>query len=107
MILLGSTFSIWVLESLAVWYRYYGGERFLFRVLHRLDKLEDLEKMRREKAEEPRKLQLKGEFWSILPLAIFYAVARGYIFVEAFIGLRDLEGSAFVNVDWSAYIPHV
>ena len=107
MILLGSTIAFWVFESIAVWYRYNGGEKFFYGVLNRLDRLEDIEKLRIEKAANPRKLPLKGEFWSIFPLALIYAIARTYLLVEAFVGLRNLEASAFVNVNWSKYLPHV
>jgi hypothetical protein len=89
------------------WYRHSGGEQIIYQFFHKLKRLEDIEQLRSEKAAEPRKLPLKGEFWSIFPLALIYAVARGYLLVEAFLGLRDLEASAFANVNWSAYIPHV
>ena len=107
MILLGSTFAFWVFENIAVWYRYNGGEIFFYRVLNQLDRLEDIEKLRIEKAANPRKLPLRGEFWSIFPLALIYAIARTYLLVEAFLGLRNLEASAFTNVNWSIYFPHV
>lgn len=107
MIILGSTIAFWMFESIAVWYRYNGGEKFFYRVLNKLDRLEDIETLRVKKAANPRKLPLKGEFWSIFPLALIYAIARTYLLVEAFVGLRDLEASAFVNVNWSAYLPHV
>lgn len=106
MILLGSTIAFWIFESIAVWYRYNGGEKYLFRLLNKLDRLEDIEKLRIEKAANPRKLPLRGEFWSIFPLASIYAIARIYLLVEAFVGLRNLEASAYVNVNWSIYLPH-
>lgn len=106
MILFGSTIAFWIFESVAVWYRYNGGEKYLYRFLNKLDRLEDIEKLRIEKAANPRKLPLKGEFWSIFPLASIYAIARTYLLVEAFVGLRNLEASAYVNVNWSIYLPH-
>lgn len=61
-----------------------------------------------ETAANPRKLPLKGDFWSISPLAMIYAIARTFLFVAAFLGLRDLEASAFTNdVHWSIYLPHI
>lgn len=107
MVLLGSTITFWLFETIAIWYRYNGGERFLYRVLNKLERLEDVEKLRIEKAANPRKLPLRGEFWSIFPLALIYAIARTYLLVEAFLGLRNLEASAFTNVDWSIYLPHI
>ena len=107
MTLLGSTGTFWILESIAVFYRYNGGEKYLYRLLNKLDRLEDIEKLRIEKAANPRQLPLKGEFWSMFPLALIYAIARTYLLVEAFLGLRDLEASAFMNVNWSNYLPHL
>ena len=107
MIILGSTITFWAFESIAIWYRYNGGEKFFYKILNKLDRLEDIEKLRVEKAANPRKLPLKGEFWSIFPLALIYAIARTYLLVEAVLGLRDLEASAFENVYWSIYLPHI
>ena len=106
MILLCSTITFWMFEGIAIWYRR-GGEKFLYKVLNMMDRLEDIEKLRIERAANPRPLPLKVEFWSIFPLAVIYAIARTYLLAEAFGGLRNLEASAFVNVNWSIYIPHV
>jgi hypothetical protein len=57
--------------------------------------------------QEPKQLPLPWEFWSIFPLAITYAAARGYLVVEAFLGSRFLEARAYVNIKWSSYIQHV
>lgn len=107
MILLGSTITFWVFETVAVWYRYNGGEFIIYKILNKLERLEDIENLRIEKAQNARKLPLKGEFWSIFPLALIYATARTYLLVEAFLGLRDLEASAYMNVNWTIYIPHM
>lgn len=107
MTLLGSTGTFWIFESIAVFYRYNGGEKYLYKLLNKLDRLEDIEKLRIEKATNPRQLPLKGEFWSMFPLASIYAIARTYLLVEAFLELRDLEASAFVNVNWSNYLLHL
>jgi hypothetical protein len=55
----------------------------------------------------PIQLPLKGEFWGIFPLALIYAMARGYILVEAFLGLRSLPLSAFLSIQWTNVIPHI
>ena len=102
--ILGSTITFWVIDSIAVWYRYNGGKEIFCRVLNKLDRLEDIEKLRIERAANARNLLLRGEFWSIFPLALIYAFARISLLVEAFVGLRDLEASAFVNVGWSTYL---
>ena len=60
-----------------------------------------------ERAADPRPLLLKVDFWSILPLEVIFAIARTYLLAEAFGGLRNLEASAFMNVNWPIYIPHV
>lgn len=52
---------------------------------------------------EPKDLPLPWEFWTILPLAVLYGVARVYLFVEAFLGLRIVEATALLNVDWASY----
>ena len=72
-----------------MFYKCNGGEKYLYKLLNKLDRLEDIEKLRIEKAANPRQLPLKGEFWSM------------------FLGSRDLEASAFVNVNWSNYRPHL
>ncbi len=60
MIFLGSTAAFWTFESIAIWYRYNGGELLLYRVLNKLDRLEDIYKLQMEKAANPRKLPLKA-----------------------------------------------
>lgn len=57
--------------------------------------------------DEPRELPLPAEFWSILPLAITYGASRAYLVIKAFLGLRELDPSAYMNVKWSAYFPRV
>lgn len=72
--------------------------------------LPHFEKARAERINQPKEptsLPLAWEFWSILPIAILYGVARMYLIVEAFLELRNVDATAFVNVDWSVYIPHI
>ena len=73
----------------------------MYKVLNKLDGLEDAEKIRIKRAANSRPLPLKVEFWSILSLAVIYAIACTHLLAEAFGGLRNLEVSAF------GYIPHV
>lgn len=109
MILLASTGVFWVVETVAVWSRWNGGERMFYRLRGKLDSFAELEKTRSEDAAqaEPRQLPLKSEFWIMFSLALIYGAARSYLLVEAFWGLRSLEASAFVTVNWADFLPHV
>ena len=42
-----------------------------------------------------------------LPMILAYGLARTYILVEGFFGLRSLPVTAFLNVDWTQFFPHV
>lgn len=48
-----------------------------------------------------------AEFWSIFPLAVTYSMARLYLIVEVFVGLRTVDASVYETVNWAEYIPHV
>jgi hypothetical protein len=56
---------------------------------------------------ESNKLPLPWEFATITPLAIIYGVARFYLIAEAFAELRNLPGTAYVNIEWTKFLPHV
>lgn len=108
MFLFGNTVAFWVFETSAAWYRIGRWQRFFCRIFWK-SKLEDVEQARltRESAKVPKVLPLKAEFWSIFPLACTYAAARLYLIVEAFVGLRALEVSAYRTVDWTTFLPHL
>jgi hypothetical protein len=108
MFLFGNTVAFWVFETSAVWYRVGRWQRFFCRIFWK-SKLEDVEKARleREAKRLPKTLPLKAEFWSIFPLACTYAAARLYLVVEVFVGLRALNASAYLTVNWAMYLPHV
>lgn len=38
---------------------------------------------------------------------VFYFLCRGFLVVEAFIGLRSLPGDVFRTPDWTQYLPHL
>ena len=42
-----------------------------------------------------------------VPLALAYSLARGYLIVAVFVGLRSLPVGAFDTVDWLKFIPHI
>lgn len=112
MFLFGTTVLFWVFHTAAEMYRAGRWQRAIFRIVNP-ERLEELEKARtaklqREETWKVTRVQpLPWEFWSIFPLAIAYGIARGYLIVEAFLGLRHLEASAFENVEWANFLPHV
>jgi hypothetical protein len=52
-------------------------------------------------------LPLTWEFATITPMAFIYGLARLYLIAEAFAELRNINASAYVNVEWTNFIPHV
>ncbi|KAI2465000.1 hypothetical protein F4781DRAFT_425097 [Annulohypoxylon bovei var. microspora] len=105
------TAVFWILETIASWTRL---GRWTWIYLRFMDpkKLPEFEKARSERltqqeARDPTELPLPWEFWTILPIAILYGVARLYLLVEAFLELRALDGTAYVNVEWSDFFPHI
>lgn len=47
------------------------------------------------------------EFLAFVPVTLVYSVARLYLMVEVFLGLRALPQGAYISVEWSNFIPHV
>ena len=54
-----------------------------------------------------QELPLRWEFWSMMPVAVLYGIARLYLVIEAFLELRAAPETAFINVNWATYIPHI
>ncbi|MCJ1446973.1 MAG: hypothetical protein MMC23_007481 [Stictis urceolatum] len=108
LIMFGVTAMFWILETMASWVRL-GRWRWLYFRLFDRKRLRSYEERKDEERldRDPASLPLPWEFWSIAPIALLYGVARIYLIVEAFLELRDLEASAFVNVNWAKYIPHI
>ena len=108
MFLFGNTVLFWVCETTSSWYRNGRWQRIFYRAF-KPSRLEDVEKARlaRRDQQVPKVLPLRWEFWSIFPLAVTYGAARGYLIAEVFLELRSLQPNAYVNVSWSAFIPHV
>ena len=110
LILFGVTAAFWILETAASWVRL-GRWKWLYLRIMDSKKLSDFERQRLEKlkdqAREPTTLPLPWEFWSISPIALLYGIARAYLLTEAFLELRSLKVTAFLNVQWSTYVPHI
>lgn len=110
LLLFGITAVFWVLETIASWFRLGRWERLYLRLFAkgRLPEFERRQLRRRQTADTKPKAPLPQpwEFWTITPLAVIYGIARMYLIVEAFLEFRNMPASAFLNVRWSAYIPH-
>lgn len=109
LMLFGVTAIFWLFETMASWKRL---ERWtwLYLRLKEPESLPRFEQARLERLSRPGEatmLPLAWEFWSIPPVAVLYGVARMYLIVEALLELRNMDGTAFVNVNWSVYLPHV
>lgn len=105
------TAAFWALETVASWTRLGRWKRLYLRVVDP-EKLPQFDQDRIEKAghaetRELATLPLAWEFWTIAPIGFIYGIARVYLIVEAFLELRDINASAFLQVEWSAYIPHI
>ncbi|RYP17549.1 hypothetical protein DL765_004438 [Monosporascus sp. GIB2] len=105
------TALFWIFETMASWKRL-GRWTWLYLWVTDRKKLPDFERARAEKlgqeeAREMATLPLPWEFWTIMPIAVLYGFARLYLIVETFLELRNVDGSAFVNVEWSDFLPHI
>lgn len=104
MFLFANTVAFWVCETSAVWWRTGRLQKFFCRLFCE-SKLPDLEGSLRQTrtSGEPKQLPLKFEFRSIFPLTWTYAAVRLYLIVEAFLGLRAMNETAFANVDCMSF----
>jgi hypothetical protein len=121
LILLGTTIAFWILESIAMWYRYGGGQEILINLFtSRTAPVESVASSEPKQActaddntylhetpFEPRELPLSWEFWSIFPIAFIYGTARTYILVETLVGLRSLPWTTYLTVEWAQFFPHI
>lgn len=109
LVLFGVTAVFWIFETMASWKRL---ERWTWLYLRircpaRLPAFEAARDAKLDQPKEPTQLPLPWEFWSIMPVALLYGIARMYLIVEAFLEFRAVDGTAYENVNWSLYIPHI
>lgn len=108
MLLFSVTVAFWILETMASWKRLGRWKLLYLSVFHR-DRIEEF-KLKRAMAEPevkgPSQLPLPWEFWSILPLALVYGMARCYLILEGALELRSAPADVFLTVEWTQFWPH-
>lgn len=55
----------------------------------------------------PETFPLPWECGASVTMWVLYLIARAYVLVEMFVGLRIFPRSAYENVNWSSFFPHV
>lgn len=111
LLLFSITVAFWILETIASWTRLGRWKSIYFYLFNR----KEIETHKRRMTERQmtmvkRRMSDLPVLWevvSITPLAIIYGVARIYLMAEAFAELRNMKGSAYVNVEWTNFLPHV
>lgn len=100
----------WSAEVLAGWHRDHIWELIVTTIFHPAQ-LKDLKQMRAQRPARtqptPETFPLPLECGASATMWIFYLIARGYVLIEMFAGLRILPRSAFVSVEWANFLPHV
>jgi len=109
LLLFGITVAFWIFETAASWTRLGRWKTVYLYVLNRKALEAHLNPMNQRTPTMGRKskeLPLPWEFATISPLGIVYGLARFFMIAEAFAELRNIERTAFVNVDWTYFLPH-
>ena len=110
LLLFGITVAFWIFETTASWTRL-GRWKALYLYIFNRKALEAHKRRITQRnmtvKRESTELPLPWEFATITPLAIVYGVARFYLIGEAFAELRNMEGTVYVKVEWTNFIPHV
>jgi hypothetical protein len=111
LLLFGITVLFWIFETIASWTRLGRWKLIYLWIFKRKEvdahnrsmTLRQTTMVKRDMTQLP----VLWEFLTITPLAIIYGIARFYLMAEAFAELRNVKGTAYVNVEWSEFIPHV
>ena len=73
----------------------------------KVPKVKALRKKRPPRAQStPETFPLPWECGASVTIWVLYLIARTYVLVEMFVGLRTLPRSAYKDVDWSNFLPH-
>ena len=110
LLLFGATIAFWVFETASSWTRLGRWKTLYLFIFNRKDLAQHKLSMALRSntmTRKARQLPLPWEFATITPLAIVYGLARLYLIVEAFAELRDVQGTAYVNINWTNFVPHV
>jgi hypothetical protein len=111
LILFGITVAFWFFETIASWTRLGRWKTIYLYVFHRKGLERHRRDITRRQTLQPRRkmaeLPVPWEFVTITPMAIVYGVARLFMIAESFAELRNVSASAYVNVEWTEFMPHV
>ncbi|KAF2222049.1 hypothetical protein BDZ85DRAFT_274887 [Elsinoe ampelina] len=112
LLLFGVTALFWILETAASWIRL-GRWKWLYYWLFKPKKLGHWEKdmeARLARAEEHRdqmEFPIAWEFWAVSAVALLYSLSRCYLLAESLLEFREIDAKVYVNVQWSAFVPHI
>jgi hypothetical protein len=110
LLLFGITTAFWLFETAASWTRLGRWKTLYLFIFNHKGLAQHRTRMANRSAtiaRQSKQLPLPWEFATITPLAIIYGVARFYLIAEAFAELRSLDGTAYVNINWTSFLPHV
>ena len=100
----------WVAELLAGLYRDQVAKLILTMIFHP-SQISEVKKLRKGGPKRPQPtpetFPLPWEFATSMTVFSLYLIARAYVLVEMFVGLRTLPRSAYENVNWAGFLPHV
>jgi len=111
LLLFGITVAFWFFETIASWTRLGRWKTIYLYVFNQEGLQRHRRNMTRKQTLQPQRkmseLPVLWEFITITPMAIIYGIARLYLIGEAFAELRDVNASAYVNVEWTNFVPHI